>query len=87
VKLVLDGSKVIVISRWQTEYLKLRKSPGSDTKLHYLIEDLTIASASSLRLLCGARASKLARTNGLPLLADAVSIGPECTMCLPCELT
>lgn len=86
-KLVLDGSKVIVIPGGKLNTLNFETLLVPGTKLHYLIEDLTIVSASSLRLLCGARASKLARTNGLPLLADAVSIGPECTMCLPCELT
>ncbi len=52
------------------------KMPGPnlpEPKLHYWIEDVTIANASSLRILAGARTAKLNRDRSLLLVGNSVA--------------
>lgn len=52
---------------------KLPASKPSDSKLHYWIEDVTIADASSLRILGAAPAAKEKRDRSLLLVGDSVA--------------
>ncbi len=52
---------------------KLSDAKLSEAKLHYWIEDVTIASASSLRVLGAARADKTTRDRGLLLVGNSVA--------------
>jgi CHAT domain-containing protein len=52
---------------------KLPASNLSEPKLHYWIEDVTLANASSLRILGAAHAAKTKRTRTLLLVGDSVA--------------
>jgi CHAT domain-containing protein/Tfp pilus assembly protein PilF len=52
---------------------KLSEPKLSEAKLHYWIEDVTIANASSLRVLGAARANKEKRERGLLLVGNSVA--------------
>jgi CHAT domain-containing protein len=52
---------------------KLSEAKPSEAKLHYWIEDVTIANASSLRVLGAARADKTKRDRSLLLVGNSVA--------------
>jgi tetratricopeptide (TPR) repeat protein len=52
---------------------KLSEPKPSEAKLHYWIEDVTIANASSLRVLGAARADKMKRDRSLLLVGNSVA--------------
>ena len=79
VVIVPDGSlnnlnfETLLVAGPITSEAKLPISRSPEPKLHYWIEDVTIANASSLRVLGGARVAKLKRDRSLLLVGNSVA--------------
>ncbi len=80
--LVKKDAKVFVVpdgslNNLNFETLLVSESSVSQPKLHYWIEDVTIANASSLRVLGAARANKEKRDRDLLLVGNSVAPNPK----------
>ena len=70
-KLLAKDAKVFIIPDGSLNSLNFETLLVPEPKLHYWIEDATIANASSLRLLASSRAPRV-RNKNLLLLGDAI---------------
>ncbi|MGA7080459.1 MAG: CHAT domain-containing protein [Terriglobales bacterium] len=72
-----DAKVVVIPDSWLNnlnfETLLVSEADAPDTKVHYWIEDVTIADASSLRVLAAAPAEKEKRDRSLLLVGDSVA--------------
>ncbi len=70
-------SKVVVLADGELNNLNFETLLVPDPRLHYWVEDVTVANASSLRMLPAIPATSSMGTGKLLLMGDAVSAAPE----------
>ncbi len=75
--LLPKDAKVFVVPDGGLNNLNFETLIVSKPRLHYWIEDVTIASASSLRVLAASLAVKAKPTRGLLLVGDSIAPGPD----------
>ncbi len=77
--IIPDGSlnnlnfETLLVSGPVVSDTKLPRPPLPEARVHFWIEDVTIANANSLRILGGERAAKLKRDRSLLLVGDSVA--------------
>jgi CHAT domain-containing protein/Flp pilus assembly protein TadD len=75
--LLTKDAKVFIIPDGSLNNLNFETLLVADPRLHYWIEDVTIADASSLRLLAASYNSPRTKAGKLLLIGDAVAANPE----------
>jgi CHAT domain-containing protein len=76
-KLIPRNSRVILIPDGSLDSLNFETLLAPEPKLHYWIEDATVLSASSLRVLAASQTHQEDGTGKLLLIGDAVASSPE----------
>jgi CHAT domain-containing protein/Tfp pilus assembly protein PilF len=76
-KLIPRNSRVILIPDGSLDSLNFETLLAPEPKLHYWIEDATVLSASSLRVLAASQTHQENGTGKLLLIGDAVASSPE----------
>lgn len=76
-KLIARNSRVILIPDGSLDSLNFETLLAPEPKLHYWIEDATVLSASSLRVLSASQAHQEHGTGKLLLIGDAAVSSPE----------
>jgi CHAT domain-containing protein/tetratricopeptide (TPR) repeat protein len=75
--LILPNSRVILITDGSLDGLNFETLLVPGTPPHYWIEDATVASASSLRVLAASQVHRERGTGKLLLIGDAIAASPE----------
>jgi CHAT domain-containing protein len=76
-KRIAPDSRVIVISDGALDNLNFETLPVPEPKLHYWIEEATVLSASSLRVLAASQTRRQKAGGGLLLIGDAAVSTPD----------
>jgi CHAT domain-containing protein len=76
-QIIAPDSRVVVMPDGSLNNLNFETLLVAEPKPHYWIEDVTIANASSLRLLAASHSSPKNKTGNLLLIGDAVAPSPE----------
>ncbi len=75
--MIPKGSKVLILPDGALSNLNFETLLVPDSPLHYWVEDVTVANASSLHMLAAGMASSTPPAVKLLLMGDAISPGPE----------
>lgn len=76
-RLIAKGSKVVVVADGALNNLNFETLLVPDAPMHYWVEDVTLANASSLRMLAAGTDSPTGARGDLLLMGDATSPAPE----------
>ena len=78
-KLIAPNSRVILITDGSLDNLNLETLLAPQPKTHYWIEDVTVLSANSLRMLAAAQKPQKSGTGKLLLIGNAANASPDYT--------